>query len=164
MRLDPDQVTSDLFTVRSATDRDIDAMLKVELDAQPAPWTRAVLSRELEVEFSSIWVVEIEGEIGAYFVFWIVRDEVHILNVAVHSDFRRRGIARTVLLEMERQASDERMTVISLEVRASNEAAQKLYSGLGFERIAVRPNYYNDNGEDAWVLTKILEETPLDSD
>ena len=148
------------FTTRLARRDDLTAILSVENASQPSPWTERVFAREFDIDYSRCWVVE-DGEhaIVAFLVFWIVHDEIHVLNVAVHPDARRRGIARALLDDLIEQAEAAHMTLISLEVRDSNVAAQRLYSGFGFEKIGHRPRYYADNQEDARVLALLLSES-----
>jgi ribosomal-protein-alanine N-acetyltransferase len=85
-----------------------------------------------------------------------VADEVHVVNVAVHTEFRRRGIARVLLQAVFDAARERGMTIATLEVRFHNLAAITLYESLGFQKIAIRKRYYADNGEDAVVMLKGL--------
>jgi ribosomal-protein-alanine N-acetyltransferase len=87
-----------------------------------------------------------------FVVFWLVHDEVHVLNVATAVEARRRGVARALL---ERAADEGRRRgarLATLEVRRSNLPAIALYRALGYQEVGVRPNYYTDEGEDAIVM------------
>lgn len=79
-------------------------------------------------------------------------DEAHIINVAVDPGHRRLGIARKLVSDLLLKARELGMVCATLEVRASNDAAAKLYEGLGFKQTAVRRSYYPDNKEDAIVM------------
>jgi len=146
------------YTTRFAAAVDIPGLREVEVLSQPSPWSELVFERELEVPHSSFWVVKQGDRIAAFLVFWVVYDEVHILNLAVHPDFRRKGVANSVLAALMKDAQENDMTSVTLEVRASNMAAQALYAGFGFDQIGRRKGYYADNSEDAFVLAAIIEE------
>jgi ribosomal-protein-alanine N-acetyltransferase len=91
--------------------------------------------------------------VTGYIVFWLVADEMHILNLAVAPDSRRRGIARRLVLAGIKHARAKGARRAFLEVRASNIAAQKLYSSLGFMGTSLRRDYYDSPVEDAVVMT-----------
>jgi ribosomal-protein-alanine N-acetyltransferase len=91
-------------------------------------------------------------------VYWIVHDELHILNVAVHPEVRRCGIGKGLMKWLMLVCERERLQYVSLEVRAGNEAAIGLYEAFAFKRIGLRRRYYSDNGEDAVIMARVLEE------
>ncbi|MBA2661493.1 MAG: ribosomal protein S18-alanine N-acetyltransferase [Bradymonadaceae bacterium] len=136
-------------------------MASLELASQPAPWPLESFEREQGLAWSRTWLVEdpSTGQLLAFLVFWIVHDEVHILNVAVDPAARRRGIARAVLRHFVAICRQKRVSFVTLEVRAGNEAARGLYAALGFRRIGRRKNYYADNGEDGVVMGLNIEES-----
>ena len=147
------------FIVTSARGSDVFDLAALDLVAQPSPWTAEVFERELEISKSRTWVVrDLSGELCAYLVFWLVVDEVHIMNVVTHPDARRQGIAQTLIARLASLAQESRCSMMTLEVRASNIPAQRLYEGLDFRQIGRRPKYYRDNQEDALILARILDE------
>jgi [ribosomal protein S18]-alanine N-acetyltransferase len=83
---------------------------------------------------------------------WTILDEVHIILMTVHPQYRRQGFGYDMLLKLLELGRDRGMKYATLEVRASNEAAVALYNKLGFTPAGKRPNYYADNGEDALVM------------
>ncbi len=138
---------------------DLDEILIIEHEAQPSPWARGVFEKEFELPYSWIWILkDVNGVANAYLVFWVVHDEVHILNVVTSPSARRQGMARTLVEACIETAQAAEMTTITLEVRETNTAARALYEGTGFVQIGRRKKYYSDNGEDALVLALILEE------
>ena len=154
-----DSITLSGFTFRKASPDDVKQIAIVEKNAQPAPWDEVVFRNEFGVKVSNIWVcLNEENTVVAFLVFWVVVDEVHILNVAVHDIARRRGIASAFIKQLKLESERTLKTVLSLEVRASNSAAQILYAGLGFKKIARRKAYYSDNQEDAIILACVIEE------
>lgn len=78
--------------------------------------------------------------------------EAHVTNVAVHPAYRRRGIGEGIVCRLLERARLEGARLVSLEVRRSNLVAQKLYRKLGFRVVGVRPHYYGDDGEDAFLM------------
>lgn len=91
--------------------------------------------------------------IFAYGGYWLMGEEAHIVVLATHPQWRRRGLAEAVLLEMLAQMRSVDVNEVTLEVRSGNVAAQELYRKLGFEEVGRRKRYYRDNGEDALLLT-----------
>lgn len=149
------------FAVREAELSDIPDLLEVERLSQGAPWTARVFEKEFDLDCSHTWVVEWHEDaapcrLAAYLVFWIVHDEVHVLNVVTHPQARRRGLAYALLTKLIEMAEREHAALLSLEVRVGNTGAQALYRGLGFVEVGRRPNYYADNHEDADVLVLLL--------
>lgn len=114
-----------------------------------------MFERELEnpVSFSyTVRVNEGEGEfLGAYIIFWIVYGEAHILDIAVHPDLRRRGLATWLLESIISRLREGSVIGIFLEVRKSNTPAIELYKKFGFKEAYERKKYYGD--EDALVMT-----------
>lgn len=85
-------------------------------------------------------------------ILWRIEDEAHIISLAVHPAHQRRGLGRTLLLELLNQAREWGCAWATLEVKASNQAALHLYESVGFQKLGERKGYYN--GEDAWVYWK----------
>jgi ribosomal-protein-alanine N-acetyltransferase len=145
------------FVIRQMTVADMPAVMALEKQAFRNPWSPELLQRELQHEWSTILLVEEELKEGGPLllglaIFWIVHDEVHVLNVATAPEHRRRGVARAVMDEVLARGKARRCTLATLEVRRSNEAALQLYKSLGFRPVGIRPNYYVDEGEDAIVM------------
>ncbi|PYZ96983.1 ribosomal-protein-alanine N-acetyltransferase [Alteribacter lacisalsi] len=137
---------------------DIDGVMAVEEDCFPVPWSRGAFVNELQANQFAYYLVAEAGErIIGYCGVWVIIDEAHITNIAVHSDFRRKGIGEALLtagLELARTFGAKKLT---LEVRVSNKAAQRMYEKHGFERGGVRKRYYTDNQEDAQIMWVMME-------
>ena len=84
---------------------------------------------------------------------WMLPDEAHIVTVAVREGHRRQGLGEQLLITAIELAQEQGESLVTLEVRVSNEAALRLYEKYGFEQVGLRPRYYSDNHEDAYVLT-----------
>ena len=117
------------------------------------------VAEELGRPWARAWAVRsAEGVAPAGFlVAWHVADELHVLNIATAPPMRRRGFARALMDEAMSYAATERIRIMLLEVRRSNRAAIKLYRGLGFTALGVRPRYYADNDEDAIEMILALD-------
>ncbi|MFP2932300.1 ribosomal protein S18-alanine N-acetyltransferase [Pyxidicoccus sp. 3LG] len=157
MREEPAPRADHGFIIRQMMVEDMPAVMALEKQAFKNPWSAELLQRELQHEWSTILLVEEAREEGApellgLAIFWIVHDEVHVLNVATAPLHRRRGVARAVMDEVLARGKARRCTLATLEVRRSNEAALQLYRSLGFRPVGIRPNYYVDEGEDAIVM------------
>lgn len=143
-----------------ASIEDLDALMQVEHAAHHSPWSRAVFEREFTIDFSQVWKLTSSAhKLVAFLVFWRVHDELHILNIAVHPHAQRRGLGAWLIEQLTRAGQAREMTLITLEVRASNTPARALYTRTGFDELGVRPKYYADNGEDAVIMTKLLPAT-----
>jgi ribosomal-protein-alanine N-acetyltransferase len=139
------------------TTDDLPGVLEIEKIAFRNPWSPELLKRELTHDWSTILLAEEPDGRGGmrllgFLIFWLVHDELHILNVATDPEQRRRGVARAVLAATLERARAHRCTLATLEVRRSNQAAINLYQAFGFRPVGIRPNYYVDEGEDAIVM------------
>ena len=135
----------------------IDAVFDLEQICSQNPWSRAVLKRELERGFSLRPGLTLNGELIGQSFSYLVKDELHILNVAVLPKYRGCGLGRALLNHILSIAKSKGVVVATLEVRESNQIAQSLYKSLEFCHIGTRKAYYQNNGEDALVLEKRLE-------
>ena len=121
------------------------------------PWSENSVAGELQNPLS-LWLVAAEGDrVAGYVGSQSVMEESDMMNVAVHPDFRRQGIARLLIEELIRALKEKNCTSLSLEVRASNAPAIGLYEALGFSQVGKRPNYYRNPKEDALILRKEWE-------
>ena len=121
------------------------------------PWSERSVASELENKLSC-WLVAMEGEqVAGYIGSQTVCGETDMMNVAVHPDHRRKGIAETLILALIAQLKAMESHCLTLEVRASNAPAISLYEKLGFSEIGRRKNYYRNPREDALILRKEWE-------
>lgn len=141
------------FHLRPMTLDDLGPVMEVERRAFPSPWSEDLFRRELTHDWSTILLAHDEnGRLLGFVLFWVVHDEIHILNVAVDPEVRRRGVAKTLLAELLERGRARGLALATLEVRVSNEPAIALYRGLGFREVGIRKGYYVDNREDAIVM------------
>ena len=145
------------LTLRPATPDDLDAISALEICAFEYPWPRNAFAQEFENRLSTITLAcDGSEDVVAYIVYWIVEDELHVLNIAVHPSHHREGIGRALMEHVEALCVPRQIHYITLEVRYSNVAAITLYETLGYETIHQRKRYYTDNAEDALVMAKVL--------
>ena len=142
--------------LRRLTLADLAAIDQIERRSYPTPWSRSMFAGEL-AKNSSICLGAVDTEAGdalvAYLIISRYADAWHVMNVAVHEDYRERGVATMLLHRLfELTAGDRRG--YTLEVRVSNSGAIKLYEKLGFVSRGVRRGYYTDNREDALIMWK----------
>jgi ribosomal-protein-alanine N-acetyltransferase len=146
------------ITIDFMKKEDIDQVLAIERTSFSMPWSGNLFLSEFRSPLVSTLMVSLSSTapqrtVTGYIVFWLVADEMHILNLAVAPDSRRRGIARRLVLAGIEHAHAKGARRAFLEVRASNIAAQKLYSSLGFMGTSLRRDYYDSPVEDAVVMT-----------
>lgn len=146
------------LVLRPAGRVDVDRVLEIEKEGFAHPWSRELVERELDHAWSRLLLAEDGpgGPVVGYIVFWIVHDEVHVLNVATSVAARRRGVGRALMVEAEEEGRRRGARLSTLEVRRSNAPAIALYLALGYRQIGVRPNYYAEEKEDAIVMVKQL--------
>lgn len=142
--------------LRKMTLADLPAVMAIEHQAFSNPWSTEMVKKELTQDWSTVLVLEESSPSGwqlrAFAIFWLVADEVHVLNVATDQLVRRRGFGRKVMDAVLSTGRAQKCTLATLEVRRSNEAAIKLYTSLGFRAVGMRPSYYQDNREDAVIM------------
>jgi ribosomal-protein-alanine N-acetyltransferase len=136
---------------------EIDAVMDIERHSFRSPWSREVFVEELDRPWAHVDVLRMPGErtVVAFINYWLVKDEVHILNVATHPEERRRGHAQRLLTHAIAVGQANHCRYVTLEVRRSNLGAIKLYRRFGFRAVGIRPNYYAEDQEDAILM--ILE-------
>jgi len=144
---------ADSVTFRPITTADLEEVMMIERASFHYPWSPGFFRQEMQVACARSILAEIEGQIVGYILFWRLPGAIDIHNIAVHIDYRRRGIARLLLSKVVTEARCQSVIRVMLEVRTSNLAAQKLYESVGFLSTGVRKGYYSDNGEDALAMT-----------
>lgn len=132
---------------------DLPQVLAIENASFPVPFSENLFRMELSLKVANLTVAKGNGVIFGYIDYWHVEDEFHLITFAVHPDFRQRHIGGDLMNFMLDEARRKAVRKITLDVRPTNTAALALYAKLGFRQIAVRKGYYQDNQEDALVLS-----------
>ena len=135
-------------------DQDLEGVLAVEEESFTNPWTREMYAWELQNRtVCHVYVVRTEDCLVAGFcAFWLVFDEIHINNVALRPRFRQQGIGTALMQHVLGEGKRLGARRATLEVRASNADALRLYQRLGFYVAASRRRYYSSPVEDALIL------------
>jgi len=130
------------------------AVHEIDLLSFSMPWPERSFRFEVTSNPAArCWVAEAEGRIVGMIVVWMIVDEAHIATIATHPDFRRQGIGDELLTHALVSALSEGAAKSLLEVRVSNEAAQRMYRRFGYVEDGRRPRYYKDNHEDAILMS-----------
>ncbi len=137
-----------------AGDDDLQGVLEVEGESFTNPWTREMYAWELQNRaVCHIYVVRAaDCPVAGFCAFWLVFDEIHINNIALRRKFRGQGIGTALMRHVLREAMRLGARRATLEVRASNEPARRLYERLGFHVAGTRRHYYSNPIEDALIL------------
>lgn len=131
---------------------DLDEVMTLEKKAFSTPWTRGMYLRELEKPEGCYLTARADGLLAGYGGALVILDEAHVMTLAVQEDYRRRGVAMRILLELIREVEVKGARFLTLEVRRSNQVAIDLYSKLGFQIMGERKHYYIDNLENALIM------------
>lgn len=121
------------------------------------PWSQKSFEDEFKNDIAYYFIAREGDEIIGYAGFWNVSGEGDITNIAVDERYRRRYIGSALLETLIKKAVSLKIELLTLEVRKSNIAAQRLYAKYGFEEIGIRKGYYSNNREDALIMTKTLQ-------
>lgn len=142
--------------IRSATEADIAAVHKIEMESYPDPWPRSIFLLMRGRAPDLFFVTEVEGSIIGYAIGemeWKRGIKIgHVMNIAVTMGWRRRGLAEKLLNEVEGRFRELGAEIAYLEVRASNTSAQRLYTKRGYRKVGILSRYYRN--EDGLAMEK----------
>ena len=150
-----------MYQIISMGEQHVPQIAALEAMSFSAPWDEASIHAELDNPLA-LWLAaedaeqNVLGYVGSQSCF----EDADILNVCVAPEARRRGIAEALMLELERRLRPKGVEKITLEVRASNEPALRLYEKLGYTQVGLRKGYYEKPREDALILQKSLLSEP----
>ena len=145
--------------VRKMEERDLDRIMEIEKDCFTTPWSRESFLIEItENLLARYLVVEIDGIVAGYGGIWMIVGEGHITNIAVETKYRKLGLGKKLVEGLIKISIAMGIQSMTLEVRESNIAAQNLYAQYGFMAEGIRPNYYQDDNENAIIMWKKFDE------
>ncbi len=148
-----------VYRVRAMTMQDLGPVQEIDRLSFSLPWPESAFTYELsDNKCSCNYVVEEENgnglhQVVAMAVVWQIVDEAHIATIAVHPQMRGQGLGKLLLTHILSDAQQQGMLSALLEVRAGNLVALQMYQQFGFEVVGRRPHYYQDNQEDALLMT-----------
>lgn len=147
------------INTRSMELKDLDQIMKIELESFTTPWTKESFKVEITGNpLAKYFIAETDGKVVGYGGIWLILDEGHITNIAVAKEYRGMGIGNHIVEALILYCKIKNIKNMTLEVRESNTVAQKLYKKYGFLECGIRPNYYSDDHEDAVIMWKVVEE------
>ena len=132
------------------------AILEIEPEAYPEPWSAGMFREEIDHPRSKFFVVLRRDEVIGYGGFWPVLDEAHVTSVTIRDTYRGLGYGRQLLQHILDAAKRDGAVTATLEVRESNMTARNLYESFGFANVGRRKRYYPKTDEDALIMTKQL--------
>ena len=138
--------------IRPMKRADVPEIYRIECVCFRSPWSKMSLYGELRNDVAHYFVLTEGGKIAGYGGMWVVLDEAHVTNIVVLPEYRRRGYARRLMLQLMARALERGASAMTLEVRENNLGAQQMYGQLGFSQNGYRPRYYEDTGEGALLL------------
>lgn len=139
--------------VEPMTPAHIERVLEIERESFRTPWPRDAYTHELNENRLATYFIAREGdELVGYCGMWVILDEAHITTIAVDPKYRGMHVGARLLHTLIQAAVERGARWMTLEVRASNLTAQKLYKKYGFREIGARKGYYSDNREDAIIM------------
>jgi [ribosomal protein S18]-alanine N-acetyltransferase len=132
---------------------DLAAVLRIESLSFTTSWPVNAFSNEIrDNKLAHYFIGRLDGQIVAYGGIWVILEDSHVTTIAVHPDYRGLKLGEEMLLKLLDEAIGQGASWITLEVRESNDVAQKLYRKYGFTTVSTRRGYYSDNGENALVM------------
>ena len=143
----------DNYQILPLSEENLSALLAIEQQSYPHPWSAAQFVQELHNPVSTVDVLWVNGQLAGYHCYWLIVGELQILNIATAPGFRRQGIGGKLLEHAFTVCREHGLEQALLEVRAGNSAAIALYQRRGFVADVVRKGYYRD-GEDALLMVR----------
>jgi len=128
-------------------------ILEIERTSFPSPWDLKSFSSEIDRSISHLWTLLLDEVLKGYICFWIFANETHLMNIAVHPEWRGKGLGEGLLCKMIEVGISEGAKTAWLEVRPSNLVARSLYEKAGFKEVGFRPRYYKETNEDAIIMS-----------
>lgn len=147
------KVLSSDLTIRAMSESDLEQILAIERRSFPDPWSHRLFRETLLFPHSVNFVLEtLDGAIVGYLNLYLIAHEGHLLNLAIHPAWRRKGLATAILSYAIEYLRQRHALHVFLEVREKNQSAIGLYRKLGFEVVGKRKRYYAETNEDALVM------------
>lgn len=142
---------------------DIPDVLAIERESFKSPWSQAAFEAEMEKSYAGLKLARLKAgdsdrQLLGYVCFWLAAEELQITNIAVHPQYRRRGIGLHLLLHALELGRETGAQLAVLEVGSSNKPARALYEKLGFAVVQKRTRYYPESNEDALVMGLYLNQ------
>ena len=145
-----------MLIVRNMIESDVESIATMESAVFSDAWTAKSIEDTYNQPQAFIVTAELDGKVAGYCIVYFVLDEGEIARIAVDNCFRRQGVGRKLLEQVERTCKEKGIIRLMLDVRESNESARAFYKSLGFEEDGVRKNFYEMPKENAVLMSKVL--------
>ena len=146
------------LTIRAMSESDLDEIIAIETKSFADPWSQRLFRETLLFPHSVNFVLESPGgEVVGYLNLYLIAQEGHLLNLAIHPAWRRQGLATAMLAHTIEYLRQRQALQLFLEVREKNQSAIGLYRKLGFEVVGKRKKYYAETNEDALVMQLVCD-------
>ena len=146
-----------MYKVSLMDHSDLKEAYEIEKQTNPSPWSKENFFSSYEVGHKSL-VCRIDNIIVGFIIFSVINKEIHLLNIAVHTEHQKKGIGSLLMETMLKQASVMGVLKVYLEVRSKNEKAILFYKKYNFIKDAVRVNYYTgENSDDAVLMSLAIQ-------
>ena len=146
------------LTIRAMSESDLDEIIAIEKKSFADPWSQRLFRETLLFPHSVNFVLESPGgEVVGYLNLYLIAQEGHLLNLAIHPAWRRQGLATAMLAHTIQYLRQRQALQLFLEVREKNQSAIRLYRKLGFEVVGKRKKYYAETNEDALVMQLVCD-------
>lgn len=142
--------------IEKMTEQDLPDVLAIEQTSFNMPFSENMFRTELALDVARLWVIKIDGHVVGYLDYWFVAKEIHVITLAVDQKQRNKKVASRLMEHMIDDARKGGAQSLSLDVRPSNIPALHLYTKYGFQQMGVRKCYYQDNREDALIMTLLM--------
>ena len=147
------------FFIRRMKEDDLPAVRTIEALSFSNPWSDSTFLGEIQntpVSFPLVVVRKPSDKVIGYIIYWHIREDVQVNNIAVHPGCRGLGLGEAMMRYVIAKSREAAATFLTLEVRQSNTPALTLYKKLGFGIVGTRKSYYTNPDEDAWVMALVL--------
>jgi ribosomal-protein-alanine N-acetyltransferase len=149
------------YFIRRMKAGDLPSVREIEVLSFSNPWSENTFRGEIQntsISYPLVVILKPDGRVIGYIIFWHVREDVQINNIAFHPDYRGRGLGEALTRHIIEKVRKAGATFVTLEVRPSNTPAVRLYKKLGFEILGTRKNYYTNPDEDAYMMGLVLDQ------
>ncbi len=155
------EFSDDDIEIRGMAEADLDEVMAIEKKSFAAPWSRNLFKETLTFALAFNFVVrkKVDNKVVGYANFYLIRDEVQVLNIAIEPGSRGKGYATSLLVHAIALLKDRKAEDFYLEVREGNAHALRLYHKLGFRKVGKRRKYYPETNEDAIVMHLRVKDT-----
>lgn len=154
------------FVLRMMTEEDVPQVAAIEKEAYRDRWSDFAYLSELRDNKLAFYLVlspaDDEQKVAGYGGLWVILDEGHITKVTISQEYRGQKLGKELLLSMLKMAKLKGAARVTLEVRVSNKPAVGLYHKMGFTDSGIRPKYYTDNNEDAYIMWRELDDIEVE--